>query len=207
MELEEIMAKLKEKEIDSTLISAIKALDNSSEIERLKGELESEQGKSAGILDDKKKYKERAEKAEKKLLDIEKEKLPADERHKQELEELRTQLESEKADREKDKAEFAKAQREARLADITGSVNWSSDTPHDTAKLIISNALNDVDLSDSNKVNEVLTAVKETHKPFLAAAAPGGSGGRKADGITDNYTTSTKPLTTADVVMQAMNTK
>ncbi len=206
MELKDIIAKLKEKEIDASIIDAINGLDKSAEVERLKGELEAEQGKSAGILDGKKKYKEKVEGLEKKLQDIEKEKLPENERHKQELAELRAMLDEEKAEREKEKVEFAHTQREARLIDITGSINWSPDTPHDTAKLIVSNAMKEVDLSDSARVDEIVATVKETHKPFLTAAAPGGSGGRSPAGVDGRDANDTKPLTTADVVMQAMNT-
>ena len=183
MELKDIIAKLEEKEIDSGIVDAVKNLDQTAEVERLKGELESEQGKTAGILADKKKFKERAEEAEKKIAEAEKAKLPEDERHKQELQELKDKLDAEKAEREKQAEEFAQTQRTAKLADITGSVKWASSTPHDTAKLIIKNALADVDdLSDQSKVDEILNAVKESHKSFIAADAASGSGGKGGGG-------------------------
>lgn len=178
MKLEDIIKAVEEKELGADIISAIKALDTSEEVTRLSKELEAEQGKSSGILDDKKKYKERAENAESKLKEIEKAKLPEDERHKQEMQELKDKLEAEKVERENQAQEFAKTQREAQLADLTSSVKWADGTPHPTAKLIISNAMADVDLSDQDKVNEALNAVKESHKSFIAAEAPGGSGAK-----------------------------
>ena len=182
MELKDIIKAVEEKELGADVISAIKALDNSAEVTRLKSELEAEQGKSAGILDDKKKYKERAETAELKLKDIEKAKLPEDERHKHELQELREKLDAEKAERENQAKEFAKTQREAQLADLTSSVKWADGTPHHTAKLIVSNAMMDVDLSDKDKVADVLKQVKETHKSFIAAEAPAGAGAKGSSG-------------------------
>ena len=183
MKLSEILEALKDKEIDGGVIDAVKALDQSAEVASLKSDLETEQGKSAGILADKKKYKERAESAEGKLDDIEKSKLPEKERHEREMEELKTRLEGEQKQREADKAEFAKTQREAALADITGSIRWADGIPQSTAKMIVKNALADVeDLGDGAKVEEVLKAVKESHKSFIAADAPGGSGGKGGSG-------------------------
>ena len=183
MKLSEILEALKDKEIDGGVIDAVKALDQSAEVASLKSDLETEQGKSAGILADKKKYKERAESAEGKLDDIEKSKLPEKERHEREMEELKTRLEGEQKQREADKAEFAKTQREAALADITGSIRWADGIPQSTAKMIVKNDLADVeDLGDGAKVEEVLKAVKESHKSFIAADAPGGSGGKGGSG-------------------------
>ena len=55
MELKDIIKALEGKEIDAATIKAIKSLDQSAEVESLKSDLESERGKSAGILADKKK--------------------------------------------------------------------------------------------------------------------------------------------------------
>lgn len=181
MELKDIIKAVEEKELGADVIGAIKALDKSAEVERLTKDLEAEQGKSASILEDKKKFKERAELSEKKLKEIETSKLPEEERHAKELQELNERLESERAEREKQAEEFARTQREAKLADITGSVHWASGTPHETAKLIVSNAFKDLDLSDSSKVEEVLKSVKETHKSFIAAETPAGAGGKGTD--------------------------
>lgn len=187
MKLTDITAKLKDAGVDAGVITAVEALDNSAEVERLNGELDAEKGKNAGILADKKKYKERAETAEKTLSDAEVAKLPEKERIEAEKQALRDQLDAAKAEREADAAKFAKTQREAKIADVTGSVRWAEGTPHDTAKLIMSNALATVeDLSDQAKVDEVLKSVKETHKSFIAAEAPGGSGGKGGNGGNGN---------------------
>jgi hypothetical protein len=181
MELSKIIEALKEKEIDGDVISAVKALDVSAEVEQLKKDLESEQGKNSGILADKKKYKDRAEKAEGELKKIEDEKLPEEEKHARQLQEIQDKLDAEKAQRESDKAEFERVQRDAKLSDITAGIKWSDGIPTATAKMIISNALTDVDLADGDKVDGILKDVKETHKSFIAAEAPGGSGGKGND--------------------------
>lgn len=182
MELDKIIEALKGKEVDQGVIDAVKGLDQSAEVERLKGELESEQGKGAGILADKKKFKERAEKAEGDLKAIADAKLPEDERHANALKELNDKIAAGETERANDKAEFAKVQREAKLSDITASVKWADGTPSGTAKLIISSAMTDIDLADQTKVDEALKAVKESHKSFIAAEAPGGTGGKGNEG-------------------------
>lgn len=183
MEIGKIVEALKGKEVDDTIIDAIKALDTSAEVERLTKELEAEQGKGSGILADKKKYKERAEQAETKLKDIEDAKLPEADRQAKQLKEMQDKLDAAQAERESDKAEFARVQREAALSDLTASVKWAEGTPASTAKLIVKNAFNDVDdLTDKTKVDDVLKVVKENHKSFIAAESPGGTGGKGGTG-------------------------
>ena len=188
MELKDILKAAEDGGLDSAVISAIKGLDNTAEVERLKSELQAEQGKASGILEDKKKYKERAEKAEGDLKKIANDKLPEDEKHQKALEELKQQLESEKAEREKQAQEFAQTQREAKTSDLTSSVKWADGVPHDTAKLIIKNALAGVeDLSDASKVEEALKAVKESHKSLIAADAASGTGSKSSgEGSSNN---------------------
>lgn len=181
MELKDIIKAAEGKELDSGVIDAIKALDQSAEVARLTKDLESEQGKSGGILDDKKKYKDRAEKAEGELKKITDGKLPAEELHKKQLAEMQEKLDKETADREAQETNFKAQQREARLADITGSVKWTDGTPHDTAKLIIKSAMAELDdLSDKTKIADVLKTITESHKSFISADAPGGTGGKSS---------------------------
>lgn len=189
MKLTDILAKLKEADVDQATLDAISALDNSAE-------LEAEKGKNAGILADKKKYQDRAKEAEKRAEDaeatlkkIEDDKLPEAERFAKEKQALEDKLAAEKAEREADKAKFAQVQREAAESDIAGSIHWTEGTPQGTAKMIIKNALAEVeDLSDKEAVDKVLNSVKDTHKSFIAAEAPagtgdkGGTGGKIIDG-------------------------
>lgn len=183
MTMEEIIKAMEDKDLGKSVISAVKGLDTTAEVDRLKGELEGEQGKNSGILADKKKFKERAETAEGKLNDLEKDKLPAEERHERELKEMRDKLDAEKVAREKQDADYKLQQRESTLADLTGSIKWAEGTPHETAKLVIKNALANIDdLSDKSKVDEILTGVKDTHKSFIAAEAPTGTGGKPSGG-------------------------
>lgn len=203
MTIDEIKAALKEKDVDGVVITAIDALDQSGELTRLKSELESEQGKNAGILADKKKFKERAETAEASLKKIEDDKLPADERHAKQLQDMQDKLDGEKAEREKQSADFKATQRDVALSDITGSIKWASGTPQDTAKLVIKNALSGVeDLSDKSKVDEILSSIKETHKTFIAADAPGGTGGKQMGGEKGSGT-GDKPATMQELVDDA----
>lgn len=202
MEMNEIVEALGGKDVDVGVIAAIEELASSAEVERLLKELSDEQGKTAGILADKKKFKDRAEKAEAGIKTIEDGKLPAEERHARELKDMQDRLEQERADREAQASDFAKTQRDAGLADITGSIKWADGTPHSTAKLIIRSALIDVeDLSDKTKVDEILNTVKESHKTFIAASAPGGSGSKAKGG--GGGGSDDKPATMQDLVTDA----
>lgn len=183
MNLEDILAELGKLEASASIIDAVKALDVSDDVTRLKGELESEQGKHSGILADKKKFKDRMEKAESDLKKIETDKLPADERHERELKELQDKLSEEQTAREEQDVSFKAQQRDAKLVDLTGSIKWADGTPSSTAKLVIKNALTDVqDLSDEKAVDAILAGIKETHKSFIAADAPGGTGSKQTGG-------------------------
>lgn len=187
MTIEEIEAKLKEAKVDDSVVEALKSFADNKEAEKLSKELEAERGKASAILSDKKKYKEKMEALEAKLSEVYKEKLPEEERIKAELQEWKEKFEMVEKERETERAGFTKAQRDAKIADLTSSIHWADGIPHDTAKLIINSALSGLDdLSEVDKVNEVLNSVKETHKSFISAEAPSGSGGKGKNGDNNN---------------------
>lgn len=181
MDAQKIIEALQGKEIDAEVLSAIKALDKSGDVEALKAELEAEKGKNKGILDDKHKFKERAESAEAKLKQIETEKLPEAERHKQELEEMKQQIESAKKEREDEKAALAKSQYENKLLELTGAIPWSKDFPKKSALAVVRDAMAGVDHNDKSKLDEVTKQITESHKAFIVASAPTGSGSKGGD--------------------------
>jgi len=183
MELKDIIKAAEEAGVDSGVVTAIKALDNSAEVERLKKAVEDSEGKAKGILQDKKKFKERAEKAEGDLQKIADAKLPDDEKHAKQLQELQDKLDQQQKDGEKREADYAKAARDAKVSDLTTSVKWASGVPAETAKGIVKAALSGVeDLSDKTKVDEILNNVRESHKSFIAADTASGSGGKQSGG-------------------------
>ena len=180
MELDKIIEAVKDKELDSDVIDAIKALDQTGTVERLTKELESEQGKSKGILDDKRKYKDRAELAEKTLKEQEDSKLPADELHKKQLQELEDKYAEEKRLRVEDAEKVSAQTRENDLLKLTGSIKWAKSVPQGTAALLVKNAFNGIDdLKDASKVSEVVKSLTESHASFISADAPSGSGGKE----------------------------
>lgn len=183
MELSKIIEALKDKEIGADIISAVKELDKSDDVARLTKELESEKGKAASILEDKRKFKERAEESEKKLKEIEDAKLPEAERVQKQLEELRAEREAAKAELVAERERVAAKERDNEILKLAGTIKWVKDTPSETSNLIVKNRLADVDLTDKAKVEEILNGIKETHKAFISADAPGGTGGKSGDGV------------------------
>jgi len=182
MELEKIIEALSEKEVGAEIIEAIKGLADTSAVDTLKRELEAERGKVAGVLEDKKKFKERAEEAEKQLKKIADSKLSDSELAERKLAELEEKLQQSEAERQKEHEAFEAKQREARLSDITGSIRWADGVPRDTAKLIVSRAFNDADLDDKSKVETIIKEITQTHKSFITAETPAGGGGKGGDG-------------------------
>jgi hypothetical protein len=193
---------LKDAGVEQSVIDAAAGADLSAENEKLQADLKAEQGKSAGILEDKKTFKARAEKAEQDLKKIADEKLPEQERSQKKLKELEEQLETEKKARVEQESNFKLQQREAVLADLTGSIKWASGVPHDTAKLIVKTAMGSLeDLSDKVKVDGVIKALRDSHKSFIAADAPGGTGGKGGGG--DEKNTGDKASTMEELVAGA----
>lgn len=183
MELDKIIEAMKDKDIDGAVIDAVKGIDQTSEVDRLTKELESEQGKAKGILEDKKKFKDERDALKKQLDEIETSKLPEDEKRQKELNDLKAKLEEAEAQRQADADKFAKTQRENKLLEIGGQIKWAKSTPSKTANLIVKNALAEIeDLSESTKVEEVLKSITEDHKAFIAADAPVGSGDKNTSG-------------------------
>ena len=182
MKLEDIKAKLKEAGVDDSTISAVEGLDNSADVERLKGELEAEQGKAKGILEDKKRYKAERDTAKASLDKIETDKLPEADKHAKALKDMQERLDKQVADGLQRDADLAKAARSAKLSDFTGQIDWVPDAKK-SAKLIIRDAFAEIDdLSDQAKIDEVLNGVRESNKPFITAQVPAGSGGKGGGG-------------------------
>ena len=181
MKIEDIIKALKDADIAADIVSAVEGLDTSAEVTRLEGELEAEQGKSKGILEDKKRYKAERDTHKAALDKIETDKLPTEEQHAKAIKEMQDKLDAEKAERETVAANYAKEKRELRLSDIAATVNFANGVPNSTAKLIIKNAFDGMeDLSDESKVSDVLNGIKDTHKTLIAAEVPSGSGGKGA---------------------------
>ena len=178
MKLNEIIKALEEKEIEGDVITAIKDLDQGEQVSKLTKELEAEKGKHSGILEDKKKFKERAEQAEKSLKEQEDSKLSVEERTQNQIDELNQKLADAEDAKVKQENDFKAAQRETALADITSSVKWSASIPHDTARLIVREAFKGVDDLGKENVAATVKELTETHKAFISAEAPGGTGGK-----------------------------
>ena len=178
MELDKIIDALKDKDIDGAVITAIKALDNSGDVERLTAELKAEQGKASGILEDKKRYKTERD-AHKSALDkIETDKLPDADKHQKQLDDMQKKIDDGEALRVQNDAKFAKTQRDNTELGITAKIKWGANVPQDTAALLVKNALAGVeDLSDDSKVSGVIKSLTESHASFISADAPSGSGG------------------------------
>jgi hypothetical protein len=207
MELDKIIEAVKDKELGSDVIDAIKALDQTGTVERLTKELESEQGKSKGILDDKRKYKDRAETAENTLKEQADSKLPADELHKKQLQELEDKLaEGTRLREEQDATHKADARENATLK-INSGIRWDSKRMPATSSLLLTkNALAGIDdLSDASKVSEVVKSLTESHASFISANAPSGSGDKGVGGNGGASGSDNKPSSMKDIMADVWN--
>jgi hypothetical protein len=206
MDIDKIIEAAKDKELGSDVIDAIKALDQTGTVERLTKELESEQGKSKGILDDKRKYKDRAETAENTLKEQADSKLPADELHKKQLQELEDKLAEGTRLREEQDATHKADARENELLKLTGSIKWAKSVPQGTAALLVKSAFNGIDdLSDASKVSEVVKSLTESHASFISADAPSGSGDKGVGGNGGASGSDNKPSSMKDIMADVWN--
>ena len=129
MDIGKIKEALEESGVKTAVVTAVEALDQSGEVKRLEGELKAKTGEAAGILDDKKKFKDRAEKAEKELEKIEHDKLPDDEKRQKVLDAMQKRLDEADASRTEQETKFLAKERENKLLELTGSIKWAKDTP------------------------------------------------------------------------------
>lgn len=175
MELKDILEKLKGKEVDSAVIDAVKALDQSSEIEKLSGELTAEKGKNAGILEDKRKFKERAETAEGELKKIGDSKLTDEERTKKLADETNEKLAELQAKLDQKDQDYIAEKRELGIAGIAAKLKTVGGVDPSIVNMMLKAQLKDIDLTDESKVAEITSKLKETNKALFAADVPKGS--------------------------------
>lgn len=179
MELEEALDKLKAAE---------------SKVETLEGELKAEQGKSAQILADKRKFKEERDTLAAEAEKVKLEGMTAEERVKAEIE-AKDKLAAElQAKLEETQTGYAKEKREARLANIAAGLKAASGIDAKTINTLVKANLSGVeDLSDESKVTEAINSLKESNKGLFAADVPSGSGGKHEsgggsnEGVKDSY--------------------
>ena len=193
MELDKIIEAAKGKELGSDVIDAIKALDTSGTVARLESELSAEQGKNKGILDDKHKFKTRAEAAEKTLQEQTDSKLPAEELHKKQLQEMEEKLAEGTRLREEQDKTFKAQTRDNALLKLGGAIKWAKTVPQGTRELLVKQAFTGTnDLSNESAVSEVVKSLTESHASFISADAPSGSGDKgKGGGAGDSDAPST----------------
>ena len=171
---EEIKKELAEKGVDSATIGK---LDMSSEVERLTSELAAEKGKVAGITEDKRKFKERMEKAESKISEMESANLTGDEKRQKEINDAKAAVEELKKQIADKDAAVAKEKREAGIAKITGEMKFIEGFTSSAANSLVKNALAEIDdLNDAEKVSAAITAFKDQNKGLFAANVAAGSG-------------------------------
>lgn len=177
MNIEEIEKALKEAGVDAGVITAVKGLDNSAEVERLTGELKAEQGKSAKFLTDKKELKEKLAEAEKEREEIKNSSLTGDEKRQKEIEEARKAVEElKKQIEDKDKA-VAAEKREAEILKLASGLKGADGVAASTLNTLVKTQLADVeDLSDSDAVTAKINDLMENNKGLFAADTTAGTG-------------------------------
>lgn len=205
MTLDEIKKALSEKGVDASIVSAISALDNSSEVERLTSELTAERGKNAQIVADKNKYKQERDDARSSLESAKNENLSVDEKWQKQIDDAKSETQKLRDELESEKKHVAAEKREAEIAKLAGEIKPVNGVSAQTINLLVKNALTEIeDLSDADKVTEAINAIKDANKAIIAADVPEGSGNKhehKAIGGDD------KPATMKDLMADVWGDK
>ena len=185
----EVKKQLEDAGVAAEVIAGMIATEaEAAKVAKLTADLEAANGKSGGILEDKKKFQKKVEEleaanrllAEKDLGDVEKLNI--------ELERMKSKAEKAESDLTDAKGGYAKEKRNAAESKIGAGMKWLDTVPADVRDMVIRQELGDIeDLGNSVLVDAKIKAVSEKYAGMLAADAPSG-GGSKAGSASDGGT-------------------
>ena len=144
----------------------------------LEAKLEAEMGKSAGILEGKKKAQAQAEALQAKIDALESKDLGEVETLKRDMERLQSKLELTESQKTELQTTYESEKRNHALNKVAGEFNWMDTVPKDMQSLIVSNALEGIDLGNEVLVADKIKSIRETYAGQLASDAPSGAGSR-----------------------------
>ncbi len=180
MKKEDAIKKLEEAGLDKAVIDALTADDGSAAtIAALEAKLKAEEGKSGGILADKKKAQKQLDDMQAKLDELEHKDLGELERMKIELEREKSKFEKAESERKELEANFAKEKRDSELTRISASMKWLDAVPDDTRQMILANEMQDIeDLGNTVMVEERIKSLSTKYAGMLAAEDVSGAGSK-----------------------------
>ena len=176
----EVKKQLEDAGVAAEVIAGMIATEaEAAKVAKLTADLEAANGKSGGILEDKKKFQKKVEElevanrllAEKDLGDVEKLNI--------ELERMKSKAEKAEADLTEAKGGYAKEKRNAAEGRIGAGMKWLDTVPADVRDMVIRQELGDIeDLGNQVLVDAKIKAVSEKYAGMLAADAPSGGGSK-----------------------------
>ena len=186
---EEVKKQMEDAGISAEVIASIIAAEGgAAKVAQLEADLAAANGKSGGILEDKKKFQTQVDELKKQLADLSEKDLGDVERLKLELDRANSKAEKAESDLTDAKGGYAKEKRNAAESKIGAGMKWLDTVPADVRDMVIRQELGDIeDLGNSVLVDAKIKAVSEKYAGMLAADAPSG-GGSKAGSASDGGT-------------------
>lgn len=174
----EALEKAQAGEINAEILTALTSTDNDSRIASLEARLEASEGKSNGILGDKKKAQEKATELQAKIDALESKDLGEVETLKRDMERLQSKFDLSETTNTELKATYETEKRDHALNKIAGEFKWMDSVPKDMRSLIVSNAMEGIDLGNDVLVADKVKGIRETYAGQLASDAPNGAGSK-----------------------------
>ena len=205
----EIKKQLEEAGVSAELIETLSKDDGSAaKIAKLTADLAAANGKSGGILEDKKKFQTQVDELKQQLADLSEKDLGEVERLKLEIQREKSKSEKAEADLTEAKSGYAAEKRNAALSKLGAGTKWLDTVPADTRDMIIKNEFGDIeDLGNQVLVDAKLKSVSEKYAGLIAAdvASGGGSkaGGANAGGTNAPVIEQMASMSDADIVKNA----
>jgi hypothetical protein len=169
--------------VDASVIAELSKDDGTAAtIAKLTADLAAANGKSGGILEDKKKFQTQVDELKQQLADLSEKDLGEVERLKLEIQREKSKSEKAEADLTEAKSGYAAEKRNAALSKLGAGTKWLDTVPADTRDMIIKNEFGDIeDLGNQVLVDAKLKSVSEKYAGLIAADVASG-GGSKAGG-------------------------
>jgi len=180
MDKTKIAEALKAAGVDEAVITALTATDTEKDpkIAALQAQLDAEIGKSGGILDAKKTAQAQAEELQAKIDALESNGLGEVEKLQLENQRMQSKLDLAETTNTELKTNYDTERRSHALNKIAGGLSWMDTVPKDMQSLIVSNAMEGIDLGNEVLVADKVNGIRETYAAQLAAKVPGGAGAK-----------------------------
>jgi len=168
---------------DDKNVDAMKALEEkmASMQATMQAKIDALEGKSAGILSDKKKEQASKEALQAELDALKSKDLGEVEKLQLENERMQSRVEAAELKAQEASESLANTQRKNALNDISKQFKWMDNVPENLRTLTLQNEFDGIDLGNEVLVADKVKTINENYAGLLASDVPNGAGSRSGD--------------------------